>query len=231
MILACSTFLGAGTFSQLNLQIENGAAAGTILVTLDGLEQQNTRLSIQDLSGKQWFSEFIRKQNHFSTIINLNALPSGVYLLRVNNKSKQQSRAFQFINQEVVVYEQSSEASTSGGLVLDAGGHSRLIARVSAAHAQMLRLHFSNIQEYQLDIQLIAPDGSVKWAEMVSHQAAFATNIDLKALMVEPGAYILTVRAGEASLIQELEMKPAGLQLGMTQHVSKTMTSPEVAKN
>jgi len=230
IILACATFLSAGTASKLNLELKTGDRPGTININLDGLDQQNTQLNIQDFSGKKWFSEMIRKQTQFSKTIDLNVMPSGEYLVVVKNKRSQQSRAFRFDGQQVVLFDISSDATTPGGLVLEAGGASRIIARITATDAQTLYLHLSNLKEYQAAVQLLTPDGDVRWEASSNGQIAITKLFDVKALMIEPGTYFLRIQAGDATVIQELEIKSSALQPGMAHHVSDAGAGVELAK-
>ncbi|MEZ4941670.1 MAG: hypothetical protein R3D58_12400 [Saprospiraceae bacterium] len=228
--LICTTFLNASVTSNLNLQLKTGETPGTVTVQLDGLDQLNTQLSIQDLSGKKWFSEMIRKQTRFSKTIDLKTMPSGAYILFVKNKRSQQSRAFRLDNTQVVLFDISGDATTPGGLVLEAGGANRIIARVSATDDQTLYLHVSNLKDYQATIRIISPDGDVRWEAASRGQIAIAQTLNMKALMIEPGTYFVHIQAGDATVIQELEITGAGVQPGMAHHVSNPGYGTEMAK-
>lgn len=228
--LVSTTFLNASVSSNLNLQLKTGEMPGTVSIQLDGLDQQNTQLSIQDLSGKKWFSEMIRKQTQFNKTIDLKTMPSGEYLLFVKNKRSQQSRAFRLDNKNVVLFDISSDATTPGGLVQEAGAASRIITRVSATDDQTLYLHVSNLKEYQATIRIVAPDGNVRWEANSNGQIAIAKSLDVKALMIEPGLYFVHIQAGDATVIQEVEIKASKLQPGMAHHVSNAGAGTEMAK-
>lgn len=230
-LLFCSTMLTAGTASKLNLQVKNGDIPGTIQIQLEGLDNEKTQVNIKDLSGKSWFTEMIRKQAQFSKTINLNALPSGDYLLFVSNKRNQQSRAFNVDGEQVVIFDISTDPATPGGLILDAGRASSCITRIAAADAQTLRVHLSNLQDYEANMQLMGPDGNVRWEKNVSDQASFAEQVNVKALMIEPGTYFLRIEFGGATVIQELKISASGLQAGMAHHVSNIAAVSGMAKN
>lgn len=228
--LVFTTFLNASVTSNLNLQLKTGETPGTVTIQLDGLDQQNTQLSIQDLSGKKWFSEMIRKQTRFNKTIDLKTMPSGEYLLFVKNKRSQQSRAFRLDNKQVVLFDLSSDATTPGGLVQEAGGAGRIITRVSATDAQTLYLHVSNLKDYQATIRIMAPNGDVRWEAHSGGAIAIARSVDMKALMIEPGMYFVHIQAGDATVIQEVEIKASALQPGMAHYVSYAGAGTEMAK-
>ncbi len=228
--LTGATFLNASVASNLNLQLKTGETPGTVTVHLDGLDQLNTQMSIQDISGKKWFSEMIRKQTRFNKTIDLKSMPSGEYLLFVKNKRSQQSRAFRLDNKQVVLFDLSGDATTPGGLVLEAGGANRIIARISATDAQTLYLHVSNLKDYQAVIRIVSPDGDVRWEAGSDGAIAIAKSVDMNALMIEPGTYFVHIQAGDATVIQELKITGTAMQPGMAHHVSNAGAGAEMAK-
>ncbi|MFN0014645.1 MAG: hypothetical protein ACKVU2_08865 [Saprospiraceae bacterium] len=103
---------------------------------------------------------------------------------------------------------------TTGGLLLDAGGTRRVIARLGMEGTHTLRVHLANLQEYATEIVLVAPDGSTRWEQTVASKPAFAKMLDLRSLTVEPGTYVLRIQAGAAHLSQELIAGTKGVRLG-----------------
>lgn len=230
LILASATLLRAGTTSELNLKIENSSQPGQVVIQLEGLDQQRTQLNIQDLSGKKWFSEQIRQQNRYSKTVKLSQLPVGIYLVQVKNDRVQQSRAFRFDQQQVTLFEATTDANAPGGLVLNAGGTGHAITRIAVTEAQTLRLQLSNIGTTPAALQLWAPDGSLRWEASFENQASVVKMLDLKALKIEPGLYLLSIQIGSAVVIQELEQNSAGLQLGQAHQLSIPMAGAEMAR-
>lgn len=125
----------------------------------------------------------------------------------------------------------ASEAVPANGssLVLEAGGARRVIARIAVSGTHTLRVQLSNLAEYQTVITLVAPDGSARWEQELVDQAAVAKNLDLRTLFVEPGTYILRVRAGEANLEQELLVKNRSVVLGALRHSAAAPGTPAMA--
>jgi len=125
----------------------------------------------------------------------------------------------------------ASEAVPANGssLVLEAGGVRRVIARIAMADPHTLRVQLSNLAEYQTAITLVAPDGSARWEQELVNQSAFAKNLDLKTLFVEPGTYTLRVRAGSANLEQALVVKNRSVTLGTLRHSAAVPGTPAMA--
>lgn len=131
----------------------------------------------------------------------------------------------------IVAAEEVQEVAPAGGnsLVLEAGGVRRVIARIALTDPHTLRVQLSNLAEYQTAITVVAPDGSVRWEQELVSQSAFAKNLDLKTLFVEPGIYTLRVRAGAANLEQELVVKNRSVTLGMLRHSTAVPGTPAMA--
>ena len=131
----------------------------------------------------------------------------------------------------IVIAEDAAEPVPAGGnsLVLEAGGARRVIARIAVSGTHTLRVQLSNLTEYATVITLVAPDGSARWEQELVDQAAFAKNLDLRTLFVEPGTYILRVRAGEANLEQELLVKNRSVVLGALRHSAAAPGTPAMA--
>ena len=61
---------------------------------------------------------------------------------------------------------------------------------LSAGTSSKLNLQIKNgATPGTIQIQLTAPDGTVRWEETINNQASFAKMIDLRALAMEPGRY------------------------------------------
>lgn len=128
-----------------------------------------------------------------------------------------------------ITADQSEPQAAASGLVLEAGGTRRVIARFAMDGAHNLRVQLSNLQEYQTTIALVTPDGSIRWEQQVANQRAFAKMLDLKALLIEPGTYTLRVQAGEANLAQELIVKSRSVTLGAARHSAVVPGAPAMA--
>jgi len=129
----------------------------------------------------------------------------------------------------IATTESVHQIATPGGLLLDAGGTRRVIVRMDMQDAHALRVQVANLQEYQANIALVAPDGSIRWEQEMSNRPAFAKMLDLKTLRVEPGTYTLRVQAGAATLTQELVVKTRSVTLGATRHAASLPGSPAMA--
>lgn len=77
---------------------------------------------------------------------------------------------------------------------------------------------------------MIALNGEVRWEKQLNCQIAFAAGIDLKALSVDPGSYFLVIRAGYATIVQEVKVKPYDLELSAAYHTRTALAKPGMAK-
>jgi hypothetical protein len=75
------------TVNRLLVSIEKSTDAQTCLdLRLANLEKQGTTISLQDLSGNQWFSQFVWRQVGYAKRLNLQGMPDGVYTLSVKHR-------------------------------------------------------------------------------------------------------------------------------------------------
>lgn len=73
--------------SRLLVNIEKSTDAQACLdLRLANLEKQGTTISLQDLSGNQWFSQFVWRQVGYAKRLNLQGMPDGVYTLSVKHR-------------------------------------------------------------------------------------------------------------------------------------------------
>ncbi|TNE64091.1 MAG: hypothetical protein EP344_03980 [Bacteroidetes bacterium] len=212
--LACTTAFAAMP-SNISVTIEKGTDAGTIQVEMNGLDQQNTQVVVQDMSGKQWVRESVKKVMHYRNLISLAGVPSGEYVLFVKGRNILKTRAFTLEGQEVRFFNLEESAANNGGLKLDAGGVRNCIVRISNAGNENLRVQLSNLQEYEATIQLVSLKGSLKFEKALQNEQAYAKNVDLSNL--SPGAYILYIKVGDTALIQEVSVAPTQVELGKVQ--------------
>jgi hypothetical protein len=60
-----------------------------LILQLANLQQETTVISLQDFEGNTYFRQTVTKHNGYAANINLEALPEGRYLLRINRKDSQ----------------------------------------------------------------------------------------------------------------------------------------------
>jgi hypothetical protein len=73
--------------SRLLVSIEKSTDAHACLdLRLANLEKQGTTISLQDLSGNQWFSQFVWHKVGYAKRLNLQGMPDGVYTLSVKHR-------------------------------------------------------------------------------------------------------------------------------------------------
>ena len=64
--------------------------AHSFKLVLANLQQENTRIVLEDISGtRMYFNHTVRKHNGFATVLNLEKVPEGRYVLRIiqNNEA------------------------------------------------------------------------------------------------------------------------------------------------
>lgn len=73
--------------SRLLVNIEKSTDAQACLdLRLANLEKQGTTILLQDLSGNQWFSQYVWHKAGYAKRLNLQGMPDGVYTLSVKHR-------------------------------------------------------------------------------------------------------------------------------------------------
>lgn len=95
LIVAMLLFTSVATFanslsnipSRLLVSIEKSTdASASLEIRLANLEKQGTTISLQDLSGTQWYSHYVNRQYGYAKKLNLEGMPDGVYTLSVKHR-------------------------------------------------------------------------------------------------------------------------------------------------
>ena len=122
LFLVCSTlFAAAPPGAQLIVRFEKGVAPNTIQVQVANLQKTRTRIAIQDLSGKVWYSEYVVKEDGYAKNLNLSGMPEGQYVVFVKNARTQCSKTFRYAAGEIVFFEPSLPQPGQSSVIFDAG--------------------------------------------------------------------------------------------------------------
>jgi len=228
LFLVCSTlFAAASPGAHLIVRFEKGVAPNTIQVQVANLQKTRTRIAIQDLSGKVWFSEYVVKEDGYAKNLNLSGMPQGQYVVFVKNARTQCSKTFRFAAGEIVFFEPSLPQPGQSSVIFDAGSAGKGIARI-AAGAQSLRVQLANLGAQGALIRLCGLGGNLVLEHKAGGHTGFAKTIDLAGL--DAGAYFLLVQSGSAALVQQLELSDAGIQLGALEQMP-VLQRPDMVKN
>lgn len=91
MLLCTSVASFANNFtnspSRLLVNIEKSTDATACLdLRLANLEKQGTTISLQDLSGNNWYTHYVTREYGYAKRLNLQGMPDGVYTLSVKHR-------------------------------------------------------------------------------------------------------------------------------------------------
>lgn len=71
--------------SRLLVNIQLSTNPTSVEVRLANLEKKGTLLLLQDLSGNQWFAQFVWRKHGFAKKLNFKGMPDGAYTLTVKH--------------------------------------------------------------------------------------------------------------------------------------------------
>lgn len=87
-VFYCTPVLANTSPAKLLMKVE-AVDQNTLLLHLANLQLETTVISIQDFEGTTYFRQTVAKHNGYAANINLEALPEGRYLLRIDRKDGQ----------------------------------------------------------------------------------------------------------------------------------------------
>ncbi len=209
----CSTARNADNHPIM--RIEKSHLSQSIEVQLANLQQQTTRIALQDLEGTVWFSESVSKQNGYSKKLDLNGMPEGRYLCLVQHPEGRQARAFRLHQGEVQFFEQLEAGNFGTPLLVHTGSARPCIVRMSTDGPKALRVQLTNLQQQDARIRISSVGGGAVFHTKISGEAGYAQNINLEGL--EPGTYILDLKMHKTQLIRYIQVTANTIQLEQQQ--------------
>lgn len=84
--------------------VKKGKTANTIEIRIMNLQNQTTHISIQDLKGEIGYAEKVMNQNEYVQKLNLKLVPTGEYILLVENEINQYIKTLSISTYDVVLY-------------------------------------------------------------------------------------------------------------------------------
>jgi len=185
-------------------------SSSTISIKLANLKKMRTEISITDLQGKPWFSEYAWGNNGYAKELNLEALPTGTYILVVKNKMKTHTQALAKQSNQISFFETNSDQGSEIAH-LTASSNISVIASFASAGAEAIDLKIANLKKSTTTIQLNNLDGVLLAKEVVKDQNRFAKRFNLKGL--PNGIYFFTVQHKQLQMLQMVSIHKEGVVL------------------
>lgn len=215
------------TFTS-NIIAGNSVETGRLIVKVEanhnnylGLQMANlnkkfTKIRISDMNEKVWLSVNVTKELGYAKKINLRNMPSGTYILFVENSGQRFVQAFAKNDRGVALYQQNvQKASNKAVAVLTSSitKHKKgeLITRITTPDAFCIGIQLSNLDYQETNIQLIGQYCTSIIREKVEGQAGYAKKINLTG--IEAGHYYIVIKAREVTQIQFFSIDEKGVRL------------------
>ena len=200
---------------KMIVRLEN-IGPDAIGLQMANLLQLRTKVCITDLDGRPWFKEYVQKENGYAKKLNLAGMPSGEYLLSVQNEQECFVRAFAKRETGIVFFQAPSVEVKSP-----------VITHFSTPGPQTIGVQLANLQGKNTSVQLNTIDGVVVVNDSVNGQTGYAKKFNLTGL--ESGAYCYVVRTGGLVQVQIFRFRPEGLVLDELQLLELADRSSELA--
>lgn len=182
----------------------------TLSIKLANLKKMRTEISITDLQGKPWFSEYAWGNNGYAKELNLEALPAGTYFLVVKNKMKTHTQALAKQGSQISLFDTAKDQKTEF-VHLTNNSNTTVISSFSTYGKEAIDLKIANLKKSTTTIQLNSLDGALLAKEVVKDQNGFAKRFNFKGLPT--GTYFFTIQHKQLQLVQIVFIDREGMQL------------------
>lgn len=224
LVLTAGFSAMAASTPAMIIRITPGEASKSIDVQLANLQRQRTQIAIQDVNGKLWYSEFCEKENGYAKRLNLDGIPEGQYICFVQNRRGRSTQAFRMQTNALSFFEAPAKSNVDDTHRVYTGVAHPSIVRIKAENANTIQLQLANLQHQNVLIRLNALGEGTAFEQKLQGHAGYAQKIDLTGML--PGAYFLYLKAGDAVLIQHLNLSAEGIQFGKLEKFDQSGQTP-----
>ncbi len=200
-------------------------------VQLANLQKQRTKVSISDVHGKIWFSEYAWGVHANPKRLDLHGMPAGEYVLLIKNKQQQYVQVFTKTEKGLFFFEkeepQKGEEATA---ILTSGSPAAgnvLISRFTADGAHGVDIQLANLLGSKTIVQLKNTDGNTLYEEAIEGQDGYAKKINLEGVV--NGHYYFLIRTGKLIRVQFLSIGPRGVELEERQELENESLNGKLA--
>ncbi|MEM1324514.1 MAG: hypothetical protein AAGI23_01095 [Bacteroidota bacterium] len=166
-----------------------------IHIRLANLEKARTEVSITDLDGKVWFSEYVWGEHGYSKMLNLSTLTVGTYTVLVKNKKRTDLQAMEKKADGVYFYEAGATNTTQL-----TSSNANTVARVKGRKTHSFVVQLANLRQQKATVQLYHINGIVMFKDNIQSRNGYAKEINLEGL--ESGVYALAVHTPQLQFVQ-----------------------------
>ncbi len=196
----------------------------SIDLRMANLEKALTKVKVLDIWGYALLSQMVTKRDGYSHRINLNNLPIGEYVLRIEHPSGSFNHAFKLTDKTVVFFDAIMQ---NEGFVKMTGQKKAVFSMPNCTVLQekLLDVKVGGLQGNRVEAHICNLSGRVFQRTKVKQADTFRHQFDTTSL--PEGEFMLVVRSDDRMVIQPFVKSDTGLQLNNTL-LSKAEASPEM---
>ena len=204
-----------------------------IHVQLANLQKKRTKVSISDVNGREWFSEYAWGVYAYAKNLNLNGMPAGEYVLLIKNKEERHIQAFTKTKSNLFFFEQAGPQKGEGPTAIFTSGSSFppadnvLISRFTADGAHGVDIQLANLLASKTVWQLKTMSGNTIYEEVIEGQNGYAKKVNLAGMT--KGHYYILVRTGKLVRVQFLEVNSQSVKLKERQQLENGSLNEKMA--
>ncbi|MCB0707749.1 MAG: hypothetical protein KDC34_20680, partial [Saprospiraceae bacterium] len=161
----------------------------TIKLSMVNLSKHRTKLTILDQNDKLWYQEVIWKKDEFSTTLNFDGMPDGIYLLTAQSRFDTETEVINICEGALDFFMITADyftdiADNMQTVSRQAPGTGKVITYISVPEDNKLGIQLANLKSQNGTVQIKAINGGVLFSENISAQNGFAKKIDLNGLTI-----------------------------------------------
>ncbi|MBK7869178.1 MAG: hypothetical protein IPJ74_00140 [Saprospiraceae bacterium] len=198
------------------------SAAQKIDVQLANLEKKRTGISVQDVKGNTWVSEYAWNETGYHKTINMTGMPPGEYLVVINKQNTIQTQAFMLTTKHLVLFEAAKtngeEEAIAKLVSFDNKSTTRnIITNITKESNNIIKIQLANLQGKQIVMNLHQIGNNSAMEVKVSGEQGYSKNWNLTGMPF--GDYYLHLQTPEESFLYFLEFGKEGITIQSKQHL------------
>jgi hypothetical protein len=200
--------------ARMLVRVERGPGMKTINVYLANLLDKRTQVSVQDMDGKVWFSEYAWMETGYAKRLNLSELPKGNYLFYVENKDERYLQMIAIDDSRLDFFRSAAPVRARKGVALLTGSDDSrrggLIGYITQPENHAIGVQLANLESKRAEVRILALGESIAYAETVSGVPGYAKLINFEGMA--PGNYYVCVETPGVSIVQFFNWSGEGLE-------------------
>lgn len=184
------------------------------------LQDYRTQVAITDMNGKIWYSEYVWNKSGYSKNLNMDGMPTGDYVLFIQNKADRFTQVFSKIGLGLAFFEtENQDTEALAVLTANKAAKGNVICRFSKSADQTIGIQLANLQQKNTTVQLNTLKSEPVLNEKINNENGYSKKFNVQEM--DHGVYYFVVRTGQQVYVQFFQITRESVQLAPRQVMDK----------